>query len=42
MRAALEGMLAPFPTDMEDAVANMTVIDAFYRVAGLEPREPTP
>lgn len=28
----------PFPTDVDDAVANMAVIDACYRAAGLEPR----
>jgi predicted dehydrogenase len=36
--AVLEGR--PFPTDVDDAVANMTVIDACYRAAGLEPRRP--
>jgi len=29
-------------TGPEDAVANMEVIDAVYRAAGLEPRQPTP
>jgi len=29
---------AAFPTDMRDAIANMRVIDAVYRRAGLEPR----
>lgn len=29
---------APFPTHVDDAVANMRVIDACYRAAGLEPR----
>ena len=29
---------APFPTGVDDAVANMRVIDAAYRAAGLEPR----
>jgi len=29
-------------TGPEDAVANMEVIDAVYRAAGLEPRSPTP
>jgi predicted dehydrogenase len=33
---------APFPTTPADAVANMKVIDAAYRAAGLEPRQPTP
>lgn len=28
----------PFPTDLNDAVANMRVIDACYRAAGLSPR----
>jgi predicted dehydrogenase len=28
----------PFPTDVRHAVANMKVIDAVYRAAGLEPR----
>ena len=32
---------APFPTTPADAVANMQVIDAAYRAAGLEPRQPT-
>ncbi len=32
---------APPLTDTHDAVANMTVIDAVYRSAGLEPRRPT-
>jgi predicted dehydrogenase len=31
----------PFPTGVDDAVANMTAIDAVYRAAGLEPRQPT-
>jgi predicted dehydrogenase len=30
-----------FPTNVDDAVANMRVIDACYRAAGLPPREPT-
>jgi len=38
--AVLDG--APFPTGPDDAVANLTVIDALYRAAGLEPRRPTP
>ena len=28
----------PFPTDVDDAIVNMRVIDAVYRAAGLEPR----
>ena len=32
----------PFPTDLDDAIANMEAIDACYRAAGLEPRQPTP
>jgi len=32
---------APFPTTAEDAVRNMATIDAIYRAAGLEPRQPT-
>lgn len=32
---------APFPTTPEDAVANMRVVDAAYRAAGLEPRQPS-
>jgi predicted dehydrogenase len=31
----------PFPTGVDDAVANMEAIDACYRAAGLEPRQPT-
>jgi predicted dehydrogenase len=31
----------PYPTTPADAVANMRVIDAAYRAAGLEPRQPT-
>ncbi|MBA2280460.1 MAG: Gfo/Idh/MocA family oxidoreductase [Acidimicrobiia bacterium] len=31
----------PFPTDVDDAVANMEAIDACYRAAGLEPRSPS-
>jgi predicted dehydrogenase len=38
-RAVLEGE-APL-TGVDDAIANMTVIDAVYRAAGLEPRQPT-
>jgi predicted dehydrogenase len=33
---------APYPTTPADAVANMRVIDAAYRAAGLQPRQPTP
>ncbi len=33
---------APPITDVADAIANMDVIDAVYRHAGLEPRSPTP
>jgi predicted dehydrogenase len=36
IRAVREG--APFETDAADAIANMRVIDAIYRAAGLEPR----
>ena len=32
----------PFPTTVDDAIANMTAIDACYRAAGLEPRSPSP
>jgi predicted dehydrogenase len=28
----------PFPTGTDDAIANMAVIDAVYRAAGMEPR----
>jgi len=40
VRAVRDG--APVPTDLDDAVANMTLIDAAYRAAGLAPRAPTP
>jgi predicted dehydrogenase len=33
---------APYPTTPADSVANMRVVDASYRAAGLEPRQPTP
>jgi predicted dehydrogenase len=33
---------APYPTTPADSVANMRVMDAAYRAAGLEPRQPTP
>jgi predicted dehydrogenase len=36
IRAVREG--APFETNAADAIANMHVIDAIYRAAGLEPR----
>jgi predicted dehydrogenase len=32
---------APYPTTPADSVANMRVIDAAYRAAGLEPRQPS-
>lgn len=32
----------PFPTGLDDAIANMRVIDACYAAAGLARREPTP
>ncbi|MEP6626275.1 MAG: hypothetical protein ABJC79_17640, partial [Acidimicrobiia bacterium] len=32
---------APVLTPPADAIANMSVIDAIYRAAGLEPREPS-
>ena len=31
----------PFPTTVDDAIANMEAIDACYRAAGLDPRTPT-
>jgi predicted dehydrogenase len=37
--AVLRG--APFPTTPEDAIENMTVIDAIYRKAGLQLRQPS-
>ena len=39
VRAVRDG--APVPTDLDDAVANMALIDEAYRAAGLEPRVPT-
>ena len=39
LRAVREG--APVPTGTDDAIANMTLIDAAYRAAGLEPRVPS-
>ena len=39
VRAVREG--APVPTGADDAIANMTLIDAAYRAAGLEPRAPS-
>ncbi len=38
--AVLDG--TPVPTGGADAIANMTLIDACYRAAGMEPRQPTP
>jgi predicted dehydrogenase len=38
--AVLRG--GPFPTTVDDAIANMRVIDACYAAAGLPRREPTP
>ena len=32
----------PFPTGVDDAIANMEVIDAIYRAAGRRPNQPTP
>ena len=32
---------APVPTDVDDAVKNMQLIDDIYRAAGLQPRSPT-
>lgn len=31
----------PFPTTVDDAIANMTVVDAVYRAAGMQPRSPS-
>ena len=31
----------PYPTNVDDAVANMTVIDQCYAAAGMNPRQPT-
>lgn len=31
----------PFPTNVDDAIANMRLIDAIYRAAGQEPRQPS-
>jgi predicted dehydrogenase len=31
----------PFPTNTADAIANMEAIDAVYRAAGMEPRQPS-
>jgi predicted dehydrogenase len=39
-RAVRDG--ASVPTDLDDAIANMALIDAAYRAAGLAPRAPTP
>ena len=38
VRAVRDG--APVPTDGRDAVAQMRAIDAIYRAAGMEPRQP--
>lgn len=38
-QAITEG--APFPTTVQDAIAQMRVIDAIYQAAGLRVREPT-
>jgi len=38
VRAVRDG--SAFPTTADDAVKNMAVIDAIYRAAGLQPREP--
>ncbi len=38
-KAVREG--GPVLTPPSDSIANMRVIDAVYRAAGLEPREPT-
>ena len=38
-RAAIEDG-TPILTGPDDAIANMTVIDAAYRAAGLQPRQP--
>jgi predicted dehydrogenase len=32
----------PFVTNTADSIANMRVIDAVYRAAGMQPRKPTP
>jgi predicted dehydrogenase len=37
--AVLQG--EPIPTGPDDAIANMRLIDAVYRAAGMEPRQPT-
>ncbi len=37
--AVLRG--APYPTNVDDAIANMRIIDACYASAGLQRREPT-
>jgi predicted dehydrogenase len=39
--AAAIGRSEPIVTGPDDAIANMVVIDAVYRAAGLEPRQPT-
>lgn len=40
VRAVRDG--APIVTDTKNAIANMELIDAVYRAAGMEPRQPTP
>jgi hypothetical protein len=32
----------PILTGPDDSIANMRVIDAVYRAAGMQPRQPTP
>jgi predicted dehydrogenase len=39
LAAVHDGM--PVPTDTDDAVANMSLIDECYVAAGLQPRQPT-
>jgi len=43
LRAFTDAVLrgAPIVTDTADSIANMKVIDAVYRAAGMEPRQPT-
>jgi len=43
LRAFADAVLRgePFPTTTADAIANMRVIDAAYRAAGMEPRQPS-
>jgi predicted dehydrogenase len=44
LRAFADAVLrgADYPTGVDDAIANMRVLDAIYRAAGMEPRRPTP